>query len=167
MLVMIEHSKINILQIRFISHQRLSTIIKNHNHKCNPNIMPMLFRNFLIKSHHDASVWFKYKCEQLCKHKISQQDFQLLALKRANCFIVISQYLVGPPWESKRAATRLGIESQRFLRMSPAAVIVPASLALFTQSKKVDLGILKDSWIVLDFTPFLSIVRATFVLLER
>ena len=81
MLVMIEHSKINILQIRFISHQRLSTIIKNHNHKCNPNIMPMLYRNFLIKNHHDASVWFKCKCEQLCKHKISQQDFQLLALE--------------------------------------------------------------------------------------
>ena len=50
---------------------------------------------------------------------------------------------------------------------SPAAVIDPASLALFTQSKKVDLGILKDSWRVLDFTPFLSIVRATFVLLEQ
>ena len=51
---------------------------------------------------------------------------------------------------------------------SPAAVIVLASLALFTQSKKVDLGILKDSWIVLAFTPFLRIVRVvTFVLLQR
>ena len=31
------------------------------------------------------------------------------------------------------------------MALSPAAVIVPASLALFTQSKKVVLGILKDS----------------------
>ena len=59
------------------------------------------------------------------------------------------------------------LEAGQAMALSPAAVIVPASLALFTQSKKVDLGILKDSWIVLDFTPFLSIVRATFVLLER
>ena len=60
------------------------------------------------------------------------------------------------------------LEAGQAMALSPAAVIVPASLALFTQSKKVDLGILKDSWIVLAFTPFLSIVRAaTFVLLER
>ena len=59
------------------------------------------------------------------------------------------------------------LEAGQAMAPSPAAVIVPASLAFFTQSKKIDLGILKDSWRVLDFTPFLSIVRATFVLLER
>ena len=60
------------------------------------------------------------------------------------------------------------LEATQAMAPSPAAVIVPDSLAFITQSKKVDLGILKDSWIVLDFTPFLSIVRAaTFVLLER
>ena len=59
------------------------------------------------------------------------------------------------------------LEAGQAMALSPAAVIVPASLPLFTQSKKVDLEILKESWIVLDFTPFLSIVRATFVLLER
>ena len=59
------------------------------------------------------------------------------------------------------------LEETQAMAPSPAAVIVPDSLAFFTQSKKVDLGILKDSWIVLDFTPFLSIVRAaTFVLFE-
>ena len=60
------------------------------------------------------------------------------------------------------------LEATQAMAPSPAAVIVPDSLAFFTQSKKVDLGILKDSWIFLDFTPFLSIVRAaTFVLFER
>mgnify|MGYP001329571211 CR=1 FL=1 len=49
------------------------------------------------------------------------------------------------------------LEAGQAMALSPAAVIVPASLALFTQSKKVDLGILKDSWIVLDFTQLLSI----------
>ena len=37
------------------------------------------------------------------------------------------------------------LEAGQAMALSPAAVIVPASLALFTQSKKVVLGILKDS----------------------
>ena len=56
-------------------------------------------------------------------------------------------------WSQKRLQSRHTtqqlqvLEATRAMAPSPAAVIVPDSLAFFTQSKKVDLGILKDSWI--------------------
>ena len=59
-----------------------------------------------------------------------------------------------------RHAWALSCKGLEDVCLSPAAVIVPASLALFNQSKKVVLGILKDFWIVLASTQFLSIVRA-------
>ena len=91
---------------------------------------------------------------------------QYSALKRANCCLFRPCYLVEPSLVSNRAATCLGIESHRFLRMfllfpkigPPLEDPCLELLSVFVGGS-VATSYFRDSWMILGFMSLLSMLR--------